>query len=390
MKPVWTLALLALPLTLGCDGIVGLERPAEGDLEGGAPQDGPVDARTEDAPVDTYPAGTAADASVAMPDTGAAPLARWPLLDGGVVEGLAFGYSLNTLYILQTDETAGTGIALYYASLDSAPKLRWSGAGYGVSLAGLCPVTPYSVYFGDSGGTTNEIRVIDTLADQQQALATPEVVVDIAGALPGSQLGPIIGLACDAEALFWTQTVDGTTALLRHDFADGGAPVSVVWSAATGDALNQVAIDSSYVYTVGSAGGTVYAIPRDTTEAGTAAASPIATSAVPTAPLVTSLGGVYYVRGSAFTQMGDLYFAYPTGDAGAPTYTLGLPVQTFAFAGSTLLVGTGPNVDYVAQTSGGAQPLVGTPGSSPITVVAGTTGLGAYANAQIIGMSAVP
>jgi hypothetical protein len=382
MKREWTFAVLALSLATGCDAVVGLEAPADGELDGGAFQDAGENEGGEQ-PTPGPDAG-------AIVDTGppnAAPFASWPLPDGVVVDALAFGYS-NTLYILQTDETAGSGIALYFASLASAPTPRWSGGADGLSLAGLCTVAPSSVYFGDSSGTTNEIRVFDAAADQQQALTTPGVVVDIAGAMPGARLGPLIGLACDAQGLFWTQTVDGTTALLRHDLGSDPLAVTVVFSARTGDSLNQVAVDASTIYTVGT-DGTVYSIPRDATDADRAVPSPIATSALPTTPLVASGGGVYYLQGSVFTQMGDLYYASPAGDADASTYARGYQLQTFAFAGSTLLMGSGANFEYATPTSCGPQTVVGTPGSSPVAFVAGAAGWGAWANAVNVGLSQV-
>jgi hypothetical protein len=398
MKRELAVGLLTL-FAAGCDGIVGLDGPGvsdgasdvvPGDAEGGPPP------HKDAAAVPAVPPGF---------------ISTWPLPDGGAAEGLAFaGIDNNSLYILETDETRGNGVALYRSSLSSSgylgpnglpqlastPTLRWSSPDTGVSLSGLCAAGD-SLYFGDSGGTTNEIRVINVPSDEGQPTnsAPPGVFVNIASNLPGSTLGPILGLACDRSSLFWTQSVDGTTALLRADITGGiASSLTVVFASPPGDSLHQVAMGPATVFVVGTVSGTVYAVRRAV--AGDDAGAPwaIASAALPTTPLFTTAFGVYYLQGSGSSVTGQLEFVYPTrsptGDAGSvPAYT-GDPIDTFAFAGSTLLYGSSPNVYYLSQP-GSSKTLVGAPGA--VGGIAGATGSRewcAFYTANAITVFAVP
>jgi hypothetical protein len=386
------LGVLTMMLAAGCDGLVGLAPPSEtgdgGPLEGGDEGGGGF--------VDAY-APLPADAGEDSDATGqpgsmsmAAPIGTW---DFPNVTGIAFAGTANTLYVLQQEQPGSGPVSLYRTLLGNeapfpTPSLRWSGESSGVSLSALCPAPPYYVYFGDSGGTTNEIRRVDGEADEQglnNDPTTPEVVVDIAAALPGTKLGPIIGMACDETSLFWTQQVGSTTALLRYDLGDAGTTVSVVLTAAAMDSLNLVALDSVYAYTVGTMGGTLYAIPREADDAG--AAFPVVSSVLTTSPIVARNGSVYYVQGSAFATSGALFYAAPTRQGQGMSFFNEYPVSPFAFDGQLLFFGSGPNIYDVTPTDG-AQTLVGTPGASDIAGVAAGNGYAAYYNAEVLGVSA--
>jgi hypothetical protein len=288
------------------------------------------------------------------------------------LQGIAFGHdadgTANALYLLQTDPGIGAVLLERWPlGLGINPAVRWSGAGLGVSLAGLC-ASGTSLYFGDSGPDQNEIRHVDSLGDAEPdagSPATPDVVVDIASAFPGIALGPIADLACDATGLAWIQSVGGSTVVLQHDLADSPTAVSVLYAPPPAS-LGSVAIDGAYVYAAAVTGSiqedagcplgvapclvnvsSVLAFARGG-EAG-AGPIPLASGVNVETPIVAQGGGVYFSPAPA----GGLALASP--DSPGVTRTTSVPpitVSAFAYDGGRLFVASGTVISYDSTGSG--------------------------------------
>jgi hypothetical protein len=330
-------------LVEGCGAFVDLAPPVDigdADLDGGE--------AAADTAEDTT---TASDASAnPAPEAG-----LWPLQAGTSVTGLAIGS--KSLGVVLTDGTHGRSTSLYWVSLLEYPQVQpLVDLGFSTDVRTLTSTDNFLVTaYQGSPGEYPFVQIYDSR--------------DVWGVNPlfNSSAG-VSDLASDTVSVFWTE--QQPSAHLRKDLAD------VLLTATAGDAFGAVAVDDANVYTVGQAGGAIYAVPKNGTDGG--GVRTLATGAPFTGPIVAHHGQVLF---APRLTAGPVRLVQVTTDGDAAVTPTPYTVGPFTVDDCGIFFGMGPSV-YLGSEGpiwGGSPTLLDTLDSDIVAVAVGN-GFLAYAS----------